>query len=286
MRAVSTDEGSNPRFTRCSRQKLWTRSPAPTSSTSASANSPTTSRLRRRAALAATDADGVDSRITCCRSTCDPWIAGASPKSTPVSSESAAVKPSTLASTVTPFSRGRLAGQSCTSASTPHTAISRPRGATDGGERDALSEQLPYEPAPAGAERTTDGDLALPDRRSREQQVGDVGTRDQQHEPDRAQERQQGRAHVADQVVVQWDDAKRPAGRRRVVGAVLTPQGGSQRIDARLRDCRRDASSQAADSTLQHIGATDWLQRERRREPARGRPDLDVGFGAAARMPK
>ena len=49
-----------------------------------------------------------------------------------------------------------------------------------------------------GAERGADRDLLLPAGGARQQQVGDVGARDQQHERDRAQQHEHRAAHVAD----------------------------------------------------------------------------------------
>ena len=48
----------------------------------------------------------------------------------------------------------------------------------------ALGQQLHDQPAAPGAERQADGDLLLPRRRARQQQVRDVGARDQQHQAD------------------------------------------------------------------------------------------------------
>jgi hypothetical protein len=52
-----------------------------------------------------------------------------------------------------------------------------------------------------GAERGAHRDLARARGRAHQQQVGDVGAGDQQHEPDRAHEDQQRRLHVADDLV-------------------------------------------------------------------------------------
>ncbi len=70
-------------------------------------------------------------------------------------------------------------------------------------EQHALGQELPHQARAAGAQRAANGNLPLPDRRAREQQVRDVGAGDQQHEADRGEQRQQRRTHVADQIVVQ-----------------------------------------------------------------------------------
>ena len=64
----------------------------------------------------------------------------------------------------------------------------------------------------SGAERGAHGELALPRRRPRQQQVGDVGARDQQHEGHGAGQDEERRTHVTGQLIAQRDDARRPAG--------------------------------------------------------------------------
>ena len=67
------------------------------------------------------------------------------------------------------------------------------RGATRQAEREPFGQHMHRdEPAPARAERDADRELLLPAQRSGEQQVSDVGARDEQHEPGRGQ--QQDRA--------------------------------------------------------------------------------------------
>ncbi len=55
-------------------------------------------------------------------------------------------------------------------------------GATQHSEQQALGQQLAHEPAPRCAERGSNRDFPLPSAGARQQQVGDVGARDQQHE--------------------------------------------------------------------------------------------------------
>ena len=63
--------------------------------------------------------------------------------------------------------------------------------------------------APAArAERGTDPHLAPAHGRARQHQVRDVRTRDQQHERDRAEQEQHPAAHPTDQVLLQGDDAR------------------------------------------------------------------------------
>ena len=55
-------------------------------------------------------------------------------------------------------------------------------------QHDAFGEQLAYQAAASGAERGADGDLAPPERRAREKQVGDVDAGDGQQQADRAEQ--------------------------------------------------------------------------------------------------
>ena len=69
--------------------------------------------------------------------------------------------------------------------------------ASRAGQQHALGQQLTDNASATGADRGSDRELALPARRSREQQVGHVAARDQQHQRDRAEQHQQRRSHVA-----------------------------------------------------------------------------------------
>ena len=68
--------------------------------------------------------------------------------------------------------------------------------------------------AAAGAERGADRDFLAAAERAREQQVADVGTGDQQDEADRRQQHDQRPADVADDVLLQRNDRRAPAGVR------------------------------------------------------------------------
>ena len=94
-------------------------------------------------------------------------------------------------------------GSSAISASTPQTASSRPSAPPMIAEDDALGEQLPNQPRPAGAERGANRDLALARRGPRQQQVRDVDTRNQQHEADGAEQQPERLANIAHHRLVQ-----------------------------------------------------------------------------------
>ena len=109
--------------------------------------------------------------------------AGRMPKPTPVTSETASVKSTTVPFKPTSSSRGMSAGRAATSARVPQYAIARPDSAAASAEHDRLGQQLPQQPAAARAERGADRQSPVACRGPREQQVRDVRAGDEQHEP-------------------------------------------------------------------------------------------------------
>ena len=81
--------------------------------------------------------------------------------------------------------------------STPQKARADATSPADRGEQDALHEELPDEPAAAGAEGRADGDLASAVGGAREQEVADVGGGDEEHESHRAEQDQERGLDVA-----------------------------------------------------------------------------------------
>jgi len=67
-------------------------------------------------------------------------------------------------------------------------------GAADEGEHQVLRQQLRHQAPAAGAGGRTDREFLLPGRAGSEQHVGDVGTRDQQHEADGPEQKAQAAA--------------------------------------------------------------------------------------------
>ncbi len=72
----------------------------------------------------------------------------------------------------------------------PHEQAAEPAGedeaehGAESREHEALAQELPRQPGARRAERQAHAQLVPPRRRAREQQVGDVGARDEQHEAD------------------------------------------------------------------------------------------------------
>ena len=107
----------------------------------------------------------------------------------------------------------------------------------------ALGEQLPNQASATGAERQAQRELAPPRHRARQQQHGDVGARDQQHEADHAHQQQQrlsvGRAQRVD-----------PVGRRartrcaaRFARSQLRQRVGDEPLEQRVDRARASRSS-------------------------------------------
>ena len=120
-------------------------------------------------------------------------------------------------------------------------ATSRPSSAAHETEQRAFGQQLPHEPLPARAERGADGDFLLARRRAREQQVRDVGARDEQHERHRAQHHEHRAAHVADDRFDERHDVDREGPVALVLLANPRGDGGDVRVRLRHRHARLQA---------------------------------------------
>ena len=108
-------------------------------------------------------------------------------------------------------------------------------------------DELPDQPQPARAERRAQRHLVLPGGRAREQQVRDVGARDEQHERHRAEERQERRPRVLDDVVLQRHDAD--AHVRRLVFGMLLPELPGDAVHLGLRLIEGHARLQPAEDS-------------------------------------
>ena len=135
---------------------------------------------------------------------------------------------------------GRWRRRARTPATIPH-ASATPATPPIAREQNALGEQLPDQPAAAGAEREPHRELALPRRGPRQQQVGDVRAGDQQHRAHRPAEQHRDRAHLlplTGERLVHADD--RHAGQNRVrwrlhprAKEVVRAPGRARRLPAR-----------------------------------------------------
>jgi len=96
------------------------------------------------------------------------------------------------------------------------SAEREPQRAARQRQHHAFGEQLLQQPPAACADGGADRDLALAGRRTRQEQVRHVRTRNQQHEADRADEDKQRRAYVLDERFLKRHHAE--AGRRSECG--------------------------------------------------------------------
>ena len=93
-----------------------------------------------------------------------------------------------------------------------HQRIDAPHGQQDTQhaahyrEQQTLGQQLPRDSPTAGTQGRSQCNLTFARGGSSEQQIGDVGTRDQQHGRDRSDQHPQGAFQVATQLVVQRND--------------------------------------------------------------------------------
>ena len=173
--------------------------PAPTDSISASAISATTS-VRCSARCGSGRRPPADRRATARPGRVpDACSAGAVPNSRPAISDTASANSMTRVSTRISETRGMINSPSGSSARVRHDAEGDPERAAGEAQQGGLRQQLPRDPRTSGAERRAHRDLTLARRRACQQQVGDVRQRDQQQDPDRAEQQVERRARVADQ---------------------------------------------------------------------------------------
>ena len=86
---------------------------------------------------------------------------------------------------------------------TPHHASATPASSAEQGEHDAFGEQLANQAPASTAERHANRDFLLPARGANEQQVRDVGARDEQDDADDAKQQPQHRPRRAGEVLLQ-----------------------------------------------------------------------------------
>ena len=110
--------------------------------------------------------------------------------------------------------------------------MSRPSAPPSETEHQRLGQKLPDDAVARGAERRPDRHLALARGAPREQQIGDVGARNQQDERDRSAEDQQRRPQIAGELFTDRQHARRPP---RVERRELGREGGHDRRHLRLR---------------------------------------------------
>ena len=186
-------------------------SPAPNSRNTAVATSPMTSRLRSRPPLPVVVR--VSDPITSAVENAVAFHAGMTPKSNPTNSaapaQNATTRPSNVSETLAGSRPSGIDGWRHTQ---NRGADPRAERATNQRQHDALGHQLPHDAQASRPERRADRELAHPKRRTRQQQVGDVGAANQQHESDDTQEQHRSEPQIgADDRIVQPLERDAPA---------------------------------------------------------------------------
>ena len=135
-------------------------------------------------------------------------------------------------------------------------------------EHDGLGEDRPDDARAAGPEGRAHRDLLAPRDRAGENEVGDVGARDQEHEAHGPEQDEQRRPDVADEVLVEGQDGGAPA---LVVRRVLRGQPGRDGVHLGPRRIQRDAVLQAGEhAEVVNRPQRPVLRRQNERDPDAG----------------
>ena len=197
MPSATAPSARKPRSTRCACRMLRVSRPAATSRTSVTAVCTTTrpSRIVQRRPALATVASPF---MSAARFTRVARSAGASPARSPAPVATSVVKKTTRAS-MCRFERDRHRDRQRQRRDQLHRECSeRDAGErAEGGEHEAFGEELLDQAPPAGADGQPDPDLTLASRRAREEHVGDVCARHQQHQANRDHQTSRHRAEHA-----------------------------------------------------------------------------------------
>ncbi len=135
-------------------------------------------------------------------------------------------------------------------------------------QHDALGEQLADDPAARAADRGADRDFPSPAGRPHEQEVGDVGAGDEQHQADGAGEHHEGLSSVSHQHVADRVDREAAvrAERVRILALVLVRGCRNPRLCLLERNARRQASGR-----LEVVPLVGGVCRNLERDPDRRR---------------
>ena len=141
-------------------------------------------------------------------------------------------------------------------------------------QHDSFGQHLPHEPPLPGAERRPDRQLATPSGRPHQEQIRDVGARNQQHEQHAALQDQQRRAHVADQLIAHADREPAEAARLRELRTGREPVvvAIDNRLDLRVQLIDGRAGAEPRDHHAELVAARvvgHLLRRERERHQER-----------------
>ena len=221
---MKTPSGSNPGSTRCSRAKLVSSKPAAISSTSDSETSATSRPARRR------PPDPIDPRPASFSASCTftpaACNAGSRPIASPVTSVTTSAKPSASGSILISSARGIKSAAEGDQRGKRPLRQQQARDAAKHGEEHAFGDELAHHVEPRRAEREARRDLPSPAGKAREQQVGDVRARNQQHAAHGAEQQQITLSLLPDRIVQERHDLDVATARRRWRGS---PRGSWRR---------------------------------------------------------
>ena len=127
--------------------------------------------------------------------------------------------------------------------------------AAEDSDQDAFGEELADEAGPAGAEGGADGDFFLASGGAGEQEVGDVGAGDEQHEADRAEQHEHGAADIAYDHFLDADDGHAEGAVPLAFDAHATGDG----VDFGLGLLDRDAGLEAGHEVVVFVAAAHVL---------------------------
>ena len=151
----------------------------------------------------------------------------------------------TGSSPISSDARNQVGAQNTTTARSAHCASSTPTRAAEQGHDHAFGHQLAHHVGATGAEREARRDFLAASGEAREQQVGDVRARNQEHAAHRAEQHQVALALLADGIVEQRHHLDL---RRRIdVGRVRCAVAGGDDVHGLARLLQRDARAQPCD---------------------------------------
>ncbi len=192
--------------------------------------------------------------------------------------DSAKAKKSTPPPKFTSLRRGRLAGAKRRSEAFIQTTVRSATAPAMVESSKTFGEHLDHQAALARAQGEAHGDFALASGRTREKQIGKIDAGDEQHEGDGAEEHEQFGAHVADEIFLDGDEARSPAGGLRIVDRIFGAQLRGESFEFGLGCGDGEAGLQARDGAGKHAEAAYGRMRKRIGFVAGGDPGVDIGF--------
>src|SRR5271156_5992541 len=244
---ATTRVGLKPGCTANKSQKLRSRRPAATISTSESANSPMTRIWRARER----PSEPLEPRPSC-RSVLVKSLrlmshAGASPKMVPAAMETATANASTPQLIDMSFRCGRLAGTNCSRNFRVKKRMAKPAIPPSRKSSRLSVRSWRMRRFFLRSQRLANRDLTTAPAGPGQQQIGDVDATDQQYQSYCTEEQNERLANAADHGFAERNQPHGPFGLCRILCRILPFQRFNQRIEVRLRGRNRETGLQARD---------------------------------------